>query len=115
MEFTPEDEETLGMFASQAALVIANARRHRQGRLPYHDSFRRRRWLRQAAVAIRIARAASAAGFDMRESLCLSCADLVVSPFALGAVPLSSPGLARCVRSVRCNRARLRVGLLVAS
>ena len=28
-EFTPEDEETLGMFASQAALVIANARRLR--------------------------------------------------------------------------------------
>ena len=29
VEFTPEDEETLVMFASQAALVIANARRHR--------------------------------------------------------------------------------------
>ena len=28
-EFTPEDEETLVMFASQAALVIVNARRHR--------------------------------------------------------------------------------------
>ena len=28
-EFTREDEETLVMFASQAALVIANARRHR--------------------------------------------------------------------------------------
>ena len=28
-EFTDEDEETLVMFASQAALVIANARRHR--------------------------------------------------------------------------------------
>ena len=28
-EFTAEDEETLGMFASQAALAIANARRHR--------------------------------------------------------------------------------------
>ena len=28
VEFTPEDEETLVMFASQAALVIANARRH---------------------------------------------------------------------------------------
>ena len=28
-EFSPEDEETLVMFASQAALVIANARRHR--------------------------------------------------------------------------------------
>ena len=27
-EFTPEDEETLGMFASLAALVIVNARRH---------------------------------------------------------------------------------------
>ena len=30
VEFTPEDEETLVMFASQAALVIANARRYRQ-------------------------------------------------------------------------------------
>ena len=29
VEFTPEVEETLVMFASQAALVIANARRHR--------------------------------------------------------------------------------------
>ena len=29
LEFTSEDEETLVMFASQAALVIANARRHR--------------------------------------------------------------------------------------
>ena len=29
VEFTAEDEETLVMFASQAALVIANARRHR--------------------------------------------------------------------------------------
>ena len=29
-EFSPEDEATLVMFASQAALVIANARRHRQ-------------------------------------------------------------------------------------
>ena len=29
LEFTPEDEETLVMFATQAALVIANARRHR--------------------------------------------------------------------------------------
>ena len=29
LEFTAEDEETLVMFASQAALVIANARRHR--------------------------------------------------------------------------------------
>ena len=29
VEFTPEDEETLVMFATQAALVIANARRHR--------------------------------------------------------------------------------------
>ena len=28
--FTPEDEETLVMFASQAALVIANARRHQE-------------------------------------------------------------------------------------
>ena len=32
LEFTPEDEETLVMFASQAALVIANARRHRDER-----------------------------------------------------------------------------------
>ena len=30
LEFTPEDEETLVMFASQAALVIANARRYRE-------------------------------------------------------------------------------------
>ncbi len=30
LEFTREDEETLVMFASQAALVIANARRHRE-------------------------------------------------------------------------------------
>ena len=29
-EFSPDDEETLVMFASQAALVIANARRHRE-------------------------------------------------------------------------------------
>ena len=29
-EFTPEDEETLALFASQAALVIANARRYRE-------------------------------------------------------------------------------------
>ena len=29
VEFTPEDEETLVMFASEAALVIANARRYR--------------------------------------------------------------------------------------
>ena len=29
-EFTPEDQETLVMFASQAALVIANARRYRE-------------------------------------------------------------------------------------
>ena len=29
-EFTPEDEETLVTFASQAALAIANARRHRE-------------------------------------------------------------------------------------
>ena len=29
-EFSQEDEETLVMFASQAALVIANARRHRE-------------------------------------------------------------------------------------
>ena len=29
-EFTPEDEETLVMFASQATLVIANARRYRE-------------------------------------------------------------------------------------
>ena len=31
-EFSPEDEETLVMFASQVALVIANARRHREER-----------------------------------------------------------------------------------
>ena len=31
-EFSREDEETLVMFASQAALVIANARRHREER-----------------------------------------------------------------------------------
>ena len=31
-EFTQEDEETLVMFAAQAALVIANARRHREER-----------------------------------------------------------------------------------
>ena len=30
LEFTPEDEATLVMFASQAALVTANARRHRE-------------------------------------------------------------------------------------
>ena len=30
LEFSAEDEETLVMFASQAALVIANARRHRE-------------------------------------------------------------------------------------
>ena len=30
VEFTAEDEETLAMFASQAALVIANARRYRE-------------------------------------------------------------------------------------
>ena len=29
-EFTPDDEETLAMFASQAAMAIANARRHRE-------------------------------------------------------------------------------------
>ena len=29
-EFTPEDQETLVMFASQAALVIANPRTHRE-------------------------------------------------------------------------------------
>ena len=31
-EFSQEDEETLVMFASQAALVIVNARRHREER-----------------------------------------------------------------------------------
>ena len=36
-EFTQEDEETLVMFASQAALVIANARRHREERLARAD------------------------------------------------------------------------------
>ena len=29
-EFTPDDEETLAMFASQAAMAIANARRHQE-------------------------------------------------------------------------------------
>ena len=29
-EFTPDDEETLGLFANHAALVITNARRHRE-------------------------------------------------------------------------------------
>ena len=29
-EFTPEDEETLGLFAAQAAMAIANADRHRE-------------------------------------------------------------------------------------
>ena len=33
-EFTREDEETLVMFASQAALVIANARTHREEQRP---------------------------------------------------------------------------------
>ena len=32
-EFTPEDEETLALFAAQAGLAIANARRHREERL----------------------------------------------------------------------------------
>ena len=36
-EFTAEDEETLVMFASQAALVIANARRHRDEQRPRAD------------------------------------------------------------------------------
>ena len=36
-EFTPEDEETLVMFASQAALVIANARRYREERRARQD------------------------------------------------------------------------------
>ncbi len=36
-EFTREDEETLVMFASQAALVIANARRHREERQARSD------------------------------------------------------------------------------
>ena len=36
-EYDQEDEETLVMFASQAALVIANARRHRQERLVRAD------------------------------------------------------------------------------
>ena len=31
-EFTPEDEETLALFAAQAALAIANARQHREER-----------------------------------------------------------------------------------
>ena len=36
-EFSPEDEETLVMFASQAALVVANARRHREERQARSD------------------------------------------------------------------------------
>ena len=36
-EFTPEDEETLVMFASQAAMTIANARRHRDERRARSD------------------------------------------------------------------------------
>ena len=36
-EFTQEDEETLVMFASQAALVIANARRHRDEQRARND------------------------------------------------------------------------------
>ena len=36
-EFTREDEETLVMFASQAALVIANARRHRDEQKARND------------------------------------------------------------------------------
>ncbi len=36
-EFTPEDEETLVMFASQAALVIANARTHREEQRTRND------------------------------------------------------------------------------
>ena len=36
-EFTPEDEETMVMFASQAALVIANARRYRDERRAKDD------------------------------------------------------------------------------
>ena len=36
-EFSREDEETLVMFASQAALVIANARRHREERQARSD------------------------------------------------------------------------------
>ena len=36
-EFTREDEETLQMFASQAAMVIANARKHRDERRARND------------------------------------------------------------------------------
>ena len=36
-EFSPEDEETLVMFASQAALVIANARRYREEQRARND------------------------------------------------------------------------------
>ena len=36
-EFSPEDEETLVMFASQAALVIANARRYRDEQRARND------------------------------------------------------------------------------
>ena len=37
LEFTEEDEETLVMFAAQAALVIANARRHQDERKARRD------------------------------------------------------------------------------
>ncbi len=37
VEFSPEDQETLVMFASQAALVVANARRHREERQARSD------------------------------------------------------------------------------
>ncbi len=37
LEFTREDEETLVMFASQAAMAIANARRHREERQAKSD------------------------------------------------------------------------------
>ncbi len=36
-EFSPEDEETLTMFAAQAAMVVANARRHRDEQRARND------------------------------------------------------------------------------
>ena len=36
-EFSPEDEETLTMFATQAAMVVANARRHRDEQRARND------------------------------------------------------------------------------
>ena len=47
-EFTQEDQDTLALFASQAALAIANARRHREEQRARNDLetfwWTRRRW-----------------------------------------------------------------------